>query len=74
MEGWKVESLVGIDERGQMILPKEVRAKAGIEAGDKLAVVTCSVNGEVCCLTLIKVDRLTDMVKDVLGPAMKDVL
>ena len=32
----KVESIVGVDERGQMVLPKEIREKAKIGAGDKL--------------------------------------
>jgi hypothetical protein len=30
----KVESVISIDERGQMILPKEIRDKAKIRAGD----------------------------------------
>ena len=34
-----VEAVVSIDERGQMVLPKEIREKAGIKAGDKLAVM-----------------------------------
>jgi len=34
-----VESLVGVVERGQMVLPKELRDRADIKAGDKLAVV-----------------------------------
>lgn len=33
----KVESVISIDERGQMVLPKETREKANIYAGDKLA-------------------------------------
>jgi AbrB family looped-hinge helix DNA binding protein len=33
----RVESLISVDERGQMVLPKELREKANIRAGDKLA-------------------------------------
>jgi antitoxin PrlF len=69
-----VESLISVDERGQMVLPKEARDKAGIKAGDKLALVSWIKEGEVCCFTLIKVDVLTDMVKDHLGPLLKDIL
>jgi AbrB family looped-hinge helix DNA binding protein len=36
----RVESLVAVDERGQMVLPKDLRDKAGIRPGDKLALVT----------------------------------
>jgi antitoxin PrlF len=70
----KVESVVSVDERGQMVLPKEIRDKAKIRAGDKLAVVSCERNDEVCCIALIRVEYLTEMVKDILGPAMKEIL
>ena len=36
----KVASVLSIDERGQMVLPKDLRKRAGIGPGDKLAVVT----------------------------------
>ncbi len=64
---YKVESIIGIDERGQMVLPKETRDRAGIRAGDKLAVVTWSKAGKVCCISLIKAEELAELVKDLLG-------
>lgn len=70
----RVDSLVSVDERGQMVLPKELRVKAGIRAGDKLAVVCHERDGEVCCLTLMKVDQLNGLVKEVLGPMMQEML
>ena len=70
----KVESVLSVDERGQMVLPKDLRKRAGIGPGDKLAVISHEMDGEVCCVTLIKVDSLTEMVKGVLGPMMKDVI
>jgi AbrB family looped-hinge helix DNA binding protein len=69
----KVESLISIDERGQMVLPKEIRDKANIRAGDKLAVVSWEKDGKVCCLTLIKADELGGIVKNILGPLIKDL-
>jgi antitoxin PrlF len=69
-----VEALVAVDERGQMVLPKELREKAGIKAGDKLAVTTWEKDGKVCCIALIKADNLETMVKGILGPVMKDIL
>jgi len=69
----KVESIVSVDERGQMVLPKEVREAAGIRAGDKLAVVIWKKGENVCCVSLIKADALTGMVKGMLGPLMKDI-
>ena len=64
----RVEAMVGVDERGQMVLPKDVREKAGIRAGDKLAVVMWEREGEVCCLVLMKADKLGTTVRDILGP------
>ena len=69
----KVEALVSVDERGQMVLPKELRDKAGIHAGDKLAVVSMEQDGKTCCLSLIKAESLTGMVKGMLGPLMEEV-
>jgi len=68
-----VESLISIDERGQMVLPKEIRKKANIHAGDKLVVVSWEKDGEVCCISLVKVEQLTGMVKDRLGPVMHEI-
>ena len=69
----KVEAIVGIDERGQMVLPKELWDKANIKAGDKLAVVGLQKDGKTCCLTLMKTEELAGMVKGMLGPLMEEV-
>lgn len=70
----KVEALVSVDERGQMVLPKDIREKAGIRPGDKLAVICWEKNGSVCCLSLMKTDSLMEVVKDKLGPMMKEII
>ena len=69
-----VESIISVDERGQMVLPKELRKKADIRPGDKFAVINYEKDGKTCCLTLIKVDDMAGMVKTFLGPMMKDVI
>ncbi|MFC1916543.1 HgcAB-associated protein HgcC [Chloroflexota bacterium] len=69
----RVEALVSVDERGQMILPKEIRDKANIRAGDKLAVTSWEKDGKICCISLIKAEELTEMVKGILGPVMKEI-
>ncbi len=68
-----VEAVVSVDDRGQMVLPKELRERAGIKAGDKLAVVGMERDGKMNCISLIKVDDLSEMVKTMLGPVMKDI-
>lgn len=70
----KVEAIVSVDERGQMVLPKELREKAGIRAGDKMAITSWEKNGTICCISLTRADDLTSMVKATLGPAMKEIL
>ena len=70
----QVESVISVDDRGQLVLPKEIREKAGIRAGDKLAVVSWKRKGEICCISLIRVGELAGMVKNILGPVIKEVM
>ncbi len=68
-----IEAIVTVDERGQMVLPKELRARAGIKPGDKLAITSWEKDGSVCCIALIKAGNLDAMVKGLLGPLMSEV-
>lgn len=70
----RVESVVAVDERGQMVLPKDLRQKAGIKPGNKLGVVSCEREGKICCLMLMKMDDLAGWVQNFLGPVMKDMM
>ena len=71
--GFNVDAVVSVDERGQMVLPKELRARAGIKAGDKLALISWEKDGQVCCISLVKTDAFADMVKEFLSPMMQDI-
>ena len=73
MTHWKVESIISVDDRGQMVLPKELRDKANIRAGDKLALLSWEKEGEICCFYLIKTEHLAEQVKGFLGPMMKEM-
>jgi antitoxin PrlF len=66
----RVESLITVDDRGQMVLPKELRDKANIKAGDKLALVSWEKDGAICCMFLIKANDLAERVTEFLGPVM----
>lgn len=68
--GCKIEAVLGIDDRGQMVIPKDVREKAGITMGDKLALISWEKGGSICCLTLMKVEGLSGAVMDLLGPVL----
>ncbi len=70
-----VEAVVSFDSRGQLVLPKDLRAKYDLKEGDKFAIVSCNNDdGSLCCLSLIKTDALQGMIKNFLGPTFKDIL
>jgi len=69
----RVESILSVDERGQMVLPKEVREKAGIRPGDKMALITWGRENTVSGICLIKADDFAEMVKGALGPMLKEM-
>ena len=63
---YQIETVITIDERGQMVLPKETRTKAGISAGDKLALVGRRKADRLCCLSLVKVEEMAEMLGDLM--------
>jgi len=69
----EVQALVSVDERGQMVLPKDVRRKAGIEGGGKLALTTLEQNGKVCCILLTRAEDLAGVVRSALGSVAKQL-
>lgn len=69
----RVEAVVNVDGRGQMVLPKEVRDAAGLRAGGKLAVIVWRQGRTKCCITLVKAEALTAMTRRLLGPMAKDL-
>ena len=70
----QVDAIVTVDARGQIVLPKDVREKAGVKAGDKFALISGQSEGKLCCLFLVKADEFATMVKDMLGPVAKEIL
>jgi len=70
----KVDALVTIDGRGQIVLPKDVREKAGVKAGDKFVVMSHESESKVCCIFMVKADDFGETVKGMLGPMMKEIL
>jgi bifunctional DNA-binding transcriptional regulator/antitoxin component of YhaV-PrlF toxin-antitoxin module len=57
-----------------MVLPKDLREKAQIKPGDKLALVTWEKNGSICCISLVKSDEITGMLKKSLEPMVSDII
>ncbi|HIH45059.1 MAG TPA: AbrB/MazE/SpoVT family DNA-binding domain-containing protein [Candidatus Methanoperedenaceae archaeon] len=69
---YRVESILDVDTKGQVLLPKDIRERAGIHAGEKLALVSFTRKGKICCLYLFKVDELAEKVKEILGPMTQE--
>ncbi len=70
----KIEALVNVDERGQMVLPKELRDRAKINPGEKMALMSWEKDGSVCCIFLIKAKELAGMAKSMLGPIFQEIV
>jgi antitoxin PrlF len=62
-----------MDVKGQIVLPKDLREKANFKPNDKIALVACEKDGEVCCITLLKAEKLISAVTKTLGPLLKGV-
>lgn len=69
----RIDAVITMDAKGQIVLPKDLREKANFKANDKIALVACEKEGEVCCIMLMKADRLVPAVTKTLGPLLKSV-
>lgn len=69
----KVNAIVTIDAKGQIVLPKDLREKAKLKPDDKLAVIGCESKGEICCFMMVKAERFGNSVKNMLGPMLKEI-
>ncbi|MCL4429996.1 MAG: AbrB/MazE/SpoVT family DNA-binding domain-containing protein [Chloroflexi bacterium] len=69
----KIDAVISVDAKGQIVLPKDLREKAKIKPNDKLAVIGFQKDSEVCCIVMLKVDALETTVKNLLGPVFKNV-
>ena len=64
----QLEAVVSFDDRGQLVLPKDIRKKFNLNPGEKFAIISCMENEKLCCLTLIKANALNNSMKDFLNP------
>jgi AbrB family looped-hinge helix DNA binding protein len=68
----KVDAIVNIDAKGQVVLPKDIRERAKLKPNDKLAVVGLEKDGELCCIMMVKAEKLGGAVNKMLGPMVKE--
>ncbi|MEM3356693.1 MAG: HgcAB-associated protein [Candidatus Bathyarchaeia archaeon] len=69
----KVDAVVTVDAKGQIVLPKDLREKAKLKPNDKLVVIGCERKGEICCIMMVKAENLEGTVKNALGPVLKEI-
>ncbi len=69
----RINAVVTMDAKGQIVLPKDLREKANFKPNDKIAVVACEKDNEVCCIMMIKAEKLVDAVTKTLGPLLKGI-
>jgi len=69
----RIDAVVTMDVKGQIVLPKDLREKAGIKPNEKLALIASEKEGEVCCIMMIKAEKLRGAVTKALGPLLKGV-
>ncbi len=69
----RIDAVISMDAKGQIVLPKDLREKANFKPNDKIAVVACEKDGKVCCIMMLKAERLQGALTKTLGPLLKGV-
>ena len=59
---FNIDAIVTIDVKGQIVIPKNLREKAGFEPNEKIALLSLEKDGELCCLLMIRADKLDEAV------------
>ncbi len=70
----RIDAVVTMDAKGQIVLPKDLREKANLKPNDKIAVVACEKDGEVCCIMMVKAESFRSALSETLGPLIRDVI
>lgn len=61
-----VESVVTVDSKGQVVLPKDLRERAGFVPNMKVALISLESEGKICCVIMMKAEKLGDAVIETL--------
>jgi len=70
----KIDAVVSVDAKGQIVLPKDLRERAELKPNDKLALISFERDGGLCCILMVKAEALGSTVKKALGPILKGAL
>ncbi len=61
-----IDSVVTVDAKGQIVLPKSLRERAGFKPNDKIALLSLEGEGEICCVIMMNVEKLGEAVTETL--------
>ena len=70
----RIDAIITMDAKGQIVLPKDLREKADLKPSDKIAVVAYEKEGKVCCIMMVKAERLAGAINKTLSPLLKGVI
>ena len=70
----RIDSVVTMNSKGQIVLPKSLREKSGFKPNGKIALMTFEKGGEICCILMINAEKLGDPVIKALGPMIEDII
>ncbi len=71
----RIEAVLTVDSKGQILFPKELREKTDIKAGDRMvAIAGCDEKGEVCCLILVRAEIVDEGLRNVVAPMLKGIV
>jgi antitoxin PrlF len=70
----KIEAVVTMDAKGQIVLPKDLRERAKLNSGDKLAIAALEREGIMCCFVMVRADALGGPIKNMLGTMFQEKL
>lgn len=73
MKCCRIDAVVTVDSKGQIVLPKDVREKIKLKPNDKLAIISCGLENEKCCLIVVKAENLGNSIKGFLRPILREV-
>lgn len=70
---YEIEAVVSFDDRGQLVLPKDLRKKFDLKAGEKFLLASCTDKSGLCCFTLVKTNSLNHLVGNALQPLVQQI-
>ncbi len=69
----KVESIVTVSSKGQIVLSPGIQESMNLRQGDKLVSILMNANSDSPMVVLMKADNFGGVVRNFLGPIMKDI-